>query len=139
MYIISPCFKGENQHIQKKAVEVFGRYQKSNMGTVKWHLLNHIVDDMLRLGSMIVCDAGIYEQSHRLFKFIYETTNKRLSTAIHDTISTLGGKLQENVNLVSKKRKIHSTTNEKATENMILESKNLPGVLDHILPRGCYY
>ncbi len=97
------------QSFKSHAVNVFGKYQKSTMGTLKWHLLDHICEDMNRLGSMIVCDAGIYEQSHKLFKYVYNTaTNKRQTTALEHTINTLGERINGNAEHVCKKRRILS-------------------------------
>ena len=99
-------------------------YQKSNMGTLKFHLLIHICEDLNRLGSILVCDAGIYEQSHKLFKFIYNyLTNKQLSTALERTITKLGKQINNNVAISPKKRRIQFRT--LTTSNNLLGEEEL--------------
>ena len=56
------------QNFKKRAVQVFVKYQKSGMGTLKWHLLDHTCDDINRLGSFVVCDAGVFEESTNFSK-----------------------------------------------------------------------
>ncbi len=75
---------------KQRAFQVFSNYQTSGLRTVKWHILEHIPLDILQLGSLTNCDANSYEQSHKIFKFIYNSsTNKRSSTCFEDTITKL--------------------------------------------------
>lgn len=67
-------------------VDLFARYQPSGMGTLKFHLLDHLVDDIKRLGSISVMDAGPFEYSHTLFKQQYRGTSKRRHSAMKESI-----------------------------------------------------
>lgn len=46
------------QQMKLNGVRVLEAYQKSGMGTVKWHMLDHASDEKLRNGGLILCDAG---------------------------------------------------------------------------------
>lgn len=45
---------------------VFGEAQCSEMGTVKWHILDHLFYNIYRLRSVHINEACRAEQSHRL-------------------------------------------------------------------------
>jgi len=59
------------------------------MGTLKFHLLDHIGDDIRRMGGLHVGDAGIYEHSHVHFKQHYRGTSRRRRSAMDETISAI--------------------------------------------------
>ena len=51
---------------KRKAVEVFKTYHSSEMGTLKFHLLDHFVDDLEIVESYTVLDAG-FMSTHMYF------------------------------------------------------------------------
>ena len=71
------------------AVEVFGPYQKSNMGTLKFHLLDHLVEDLGRFPNIEVLNAGIYEYSHCIVKRMYNHTSRRKNSAMSESVRML--------------------------------------------------
>lgn len=68
--------------LKANRVDVFSAYQKSEMGTVKWHLLDHVANDIIKNGGLHLCKAGLYEYSHTIFKKSYERTLKQRCTAM---------------------------------------------------------
>lgn len=52
-------------------VDVFSAYQKSEIGTVKWHMLYYVADDIIRNRGLQLCNAGLYQYSHTIFKKSY--------------------------------------------------------------------
>lgn len=49
------------QNFETKAVDVLENVHKSGMGKVKWHLLNHVLDEISRIEVLYLNDAGTYE------------------------------------------------------------------------------
>lgn len=72
-----------------EGVALFGSTQASNIGTVKWHMLNHVCEDIRRIGSLSLIDAGLYEYAHKFFKAVYKTTSGRKHSAMDETIKKL--------------------------------------------------
>lgn len=68
------------------ARDTFGKYQASNMGTSKWHALEHVVDNLRDLGGIQYMHGGLYEQSHKNFKEDYKLTSKRVHSAMTETL-----------------------------------------------------
>ena len=101
------CFKANG-------VRVFGKYQKSGMGTNKWHLLDHIPYDLQRNCGLQFTDTGLYEFTHSLFKFFYRSASKRVSTALKETIV----KMEDNNSVTFEKHKRERCT-EDDTENPV--------------------
>ena len=64
----------------------YANYQPSRMGTLKFHLLDHLVEDLKRLGTVDVMDAGLFEQSHTRFKRKYKGSSQRHGTAMKESI-----------------------------------------------------
>ena len=54
---------------------LLGSFQNSGMCTVKWHVFDHVCDDIRRLGSLSAGSADLYEYSHILFKREYRKTS----------------------------------------------------------------
>ena len=50
--------KEEIKEFKRIGLSTFRFYQKSGMGTVKWNLLDHIPDDIVRNGGLYLCEAG---------------------------------------------------------------------------------
>ena len=76
---------------KKRAVEVFKTYQSSEMGTLKFHLLDHLVDDLERVESYTVLDAGLYEYTHVFSKRAYRRTSKKRSHVMIDCMTLFRG------------------------------------------------
>lgn len=74
---------------KKEAVELYESYQASGMGTLKFHLLDHLVDDLRRMGGIHTLDAGLYEHSHARVKRWYNRTSKRRATAMSESMEIL--------------------------------------------------
>lgn len=68
---------------------LYGPYQTSEMRSVKFHLLDHLVDDVKRMCSLKSMDAGLHESSHREVKSCYRSTSKRYATAMSETVSAI--------------------------------------------------
>ena len=88
------CFKANG-------VRIFGKYQKSGMGTNKWHLLDHIPYELQRNCGLQYADTGLYEFTHSIFKFFYRMASKRTSTAFTETVE----KMEENKTVIFETQK----------------------------------
>lgn len=49
----------EYLYIKINLVDVLEDIHASRMGTIKWNLLDHVFDDMARIGGLYVNDAGL--------------------------------------------------------------------------------
>lgn len=76
------------------------------MGTSKWHLLDHGVQDILDVRSILFFDVGLYEGSHQAVKYQYKLTSRRHRTVMRETLlcpQDLSTCVQENSNWSAKK------------------------------------
>ena len=88
------------------------------MGTVKWHMLDHVADDIVRNGGLYLCDAGLYEYSHILFKQAYRQTSKRRHSAMDDAVSRLGQSLTQEDNTKTRKRPKHKELEKEEQDSL---------------------
>lgn len=67
-------------------LSVLGDHHATQLKTLKFHLLDHLGNDIRRMGSLQAVDAGVYEHAHLIFKRQYQRTSKRRCTATSETI-----------------------------------------------------
>ena len=82
------ALKREICNFKKMARKLYGEFHASQLGTEKMHMLDHIPDDIRRLGGLRYCDAGLYEYSHTMVKSAHKATSRRRHSAMDETIST---------------------------------------------------
>lgn len=66
------------------------------MGTVKWHMLNHVAEDIVRNGGLYLCDPGLYDYTHTTFNQPYAKTSKKRMYAMGEFISIVRRRISEN-------------------------------------------
>lgn len=44
---------------------------KSVIKTVKWHMIDHVVDNIVRNGGLYLCEPGLYEYAPKILKQSY--------------------------------------------------------------------
>jgi hypothetical protein len=93
--------KALEEHIKKfkrLAVDVFGSYLVSGMGSNKFHLLDHTPEDYRRLGSVLFMASDTFESLHKHVKAVLHATSKRegswLRRAIGSTADAKDAKRQ---------------------------------------------
>ena len=69
--------------------QIFHPFHPTQLAFLKFHLLDHLVEDLLSRGSIQHMDVGVYENSHLIFKSQYKRTFRRRSTAMQDTIARI--------------------------------------------------
>lgn len=79
--------------LKGNATKLFKRYQASGMVVPKWHLLDHICEDLLRYGNLSTLDACLYEYSHGPLKGDYEGGSRRHRSALRETVARFGERL----------------------------------------------
>lgn len=72
---------------KKKATDMYATFQPSKLCTEKMHSLDHIGEDIRRLGGLYCGDASLYEYSHTLVKRAHRSTSKRRYSAMQETIT----------------------------------------------------
>lgn len=73
---------------KSNATELFASHQPSQLRTEKFHMLDHIVQDIRRMGGIVFADAGLYEYTHTLVKQAYRTGSRRRQTAMDETVNS---------------------------------------------------
>ena len=68
------------------AVETFGPYKHASMGTRKFHMLDHPVDDIEKAGGIECFSGSLYENSNKSFKEHYSLTSQRNRTVMNETL-----------------------------------------------------
>ena len=80
---------GESEEAPTTMVAALYRdFQKSQMNTLNFHMLDHLVDDLRRNGGLKFSDSCLYEHSHVKVKQFYRETSKRKDTALKQTIES---------------------------------------------------
>jgi len=72
--------------LKEKASSFFSKYVERGLYTLKFHLLDHLVDDIEKYSSLAYLDAGPYEHYNAVIKQFYRKTSKRLNTALDETV-----------------------------------------------------
>jgi hypothetical protein len=65
---------------KSQTVNLYGKCQRSGMATNKFHLLEHFVEDVVRLGSLLFLSTDSFESSHKSVKEPFTATSKRNAT-----------------------------------------------------------
>ena len=103
---------------KKHMVSSFQDSFPTDLGTLKFHLLDHLPDDLSRFGSTKVLSASPFEHFNLLVKRAYASTSKRLLTRDTETADILHFNLQ--------RRTLHdtpSTLKTLDTDNMSVSSR----------------
>ena len=77
------------ENFKSFTVDILHQYQPSNFNTVKWHMLDHIPDDLRMYGGLEYLDAGLYEYAHTIPKDAYRRSSRRHATALSESIMRL--------------------------------------------------
>ena len=102
--------KSKIQTFKTNGKTIFGDFQKSGMCTVKWHVLDHVCEDIQRNGSIYQTSAELYEYAHSVFKRSYDRTSKRRASAMDESIEKLNNALNQGTDIMrGVKRKLEAT------------------------------
>lgn len=71
---------------KEDARELYGKYHASDMGTPKFHLLDHVCDDIERLGGLQYGDASYFERAHVSVKERFREGSRRKTSGMNETI-----------------------------------------------------
>ena len=71
---------------KRDAKTLYSDHQVSQLCTEKFHMLDHICEDIRRLGGIKFGDAGLYEYAHTLVKNAYRSGSKRRNSAMDETV-----------------------------------------------------
>ena len=82
---------------KKQGRKTFENYQSSKMGFPKWHLLDHIVEDLKRVGNISFLEADFYEMEHKSFKKEYKLTSRRKHSALKEVTDRQNNQLISNL------------------------------------------
>ena len=95
-------FNDTLHHFKTDMTSLFQVFCPTDMGTLKYHLLDHIIDDLSKFGSIRLLSASPYEHFNLQIKAAYASTSKRIRTRDVETNNIL------NFNLA--RRTLHETT-----------------------------
>ena len=70
------------------ALSLYGSYHASMLCTEKFHQLDHIGEDICKMGGLRSGDAGLYEHEHTDIKRANRSGSRKKKTAMEETISS---------------------------------------------------
>ena len=79
--------------LKRECKDVFAEHVQKGLYTLKFHLLDHLAEDMARYGSLEFLNSGPYEFFNTVVKKHYRDTSKRKKTAIEETAKNLSTEL----------------------------------------------
>lgn len=75
--------------MKKMIVSQYGPHSTTGLYTLKFHLLDHLPEDISRFGSLSMLDASPYEHFNTVIKNAYRQTSQRLVTRMDEMINVL--------------------------------------------------
>ena len=93
-----------------KTVKLFEPYVDTGLFTLKFHLLDHLVEDLSKFTSLDFLSAGPYEYYNTKIKQSYRKTSKRRATAMEETVNDMNRSLSSQQ--PTKPRSEHSANSE---------------------------
>lgn len=81
--------RSEISAFQQLFIDVFQQHHPSGLRTLKFHLLNHLADDIEETSGLQYVEAGTYESAHQSFKKHHRQTSMRHSTAFEETLKRM--------------------------------------------------
>lgn len=115
---------------------VSGSHQASNMGSSKWHALNHMVDALQHLVSVEYPDLGVYKSAHKFFKEKYIALSQRRQT-IMDELLTTDSEMGRLKNIQRRERhsqlRFVTALNSVMTGSILLVTSGRPCTFQHCL------
>jgi len=77
------------QDFKKTFTETFASFHPTQVSIVRFHVLDHMVEDISKTGGLLHNDAGPYEASHTALKEHYCRTSRRRSNAMDESLRSL--------------------------------------------------
>ena len=74
------------RNLKEKASSFFSNYVEKGLYTLKFHLLDHLAEDVEKHSSLAYLDAGPYEHYNAVVKQFYRKTSRRHDTALEETV-----------------------------------------------------
>lgn len=65
---------------------LFCKYLHSSKRTSKWHVLEHVVEDIRRMGSVTFMSSSIFEKSYSVVNENYKATSRREQNAMRELL-----------------------------------------------------
>lgn len=75
--------------LKSKCVHTFEKHCEHGIHTLKFHLLDHVVEDLSKFGGLNILDASPYEHFNTFFKQSYRSTSKRIATRMDETVTNM--------------------------------------------------
>ena len=91
---------------KRKCVQLFERTCETGLITLKFHLLDHLCDNLRKFGTIKIINGAKYEQFNLQVKESYRLTSKRRGTATKETVDQLA----ESISMRHEKSRMKSTT-----------------------------
>jgi len=108
---------------KEAVIAFFGDYCDKGVFTLKFHLLDHMVDDLRRFGSLSVLDASAYEHFNTDIKSAVRRTSQRNQFRMDETVGVLSDPMS----------RVVGTTTDNPTPGPIQEGRQMRLEIE-----GCY-
>jgi len=87
-------FEKKIYNFKKTVMQFYGKYCEKGLFTLKFHLLDHMVEDMRKFGTLSVLDASAYEHFNTDIKAAVRRTSQRSQYRMDETVAVLSDPLQ---------------------------------------------
>lgn len=74
---------------KKLTKQFLGKFEKHGLDAHKVHLLDHVYEDLIRMGAFLMMAADSWEAAHKRFKEAFRGTSKRTGFFLPETIEVL--------------------------------------------------
>ena len=81
--------KEDIHNFKQEMVAVYGPHSSHGLYTLKFHLLDHLADDIGKYGNVAVIDASAYEGYNTNIKSSFRQTSRRRETRMSETVDFL--------------------------------------------------
>ena len=100
---------------KSNALTLYGAYQASTLCTEKFHQLDHICEDIRKLGGLRCSDAGLFEREHTDIKRANRSGSRKNHTAMEETVSSY---VKEKYHRLKKSMQIDGILNKQLEEGI---------------------
>ena len=87
--VILGVLSSKIESFKRQTVQLFEPYVDTGLFTLKFHLLDHLVEDLSKFTSLDFLNAGPYEYYNTKIKQSYRKTSKRKATAMDETVKNI--------------------------------------------------
>ena len=107
------------QSLKKNSNDFFSRFVEKGLYTLKFHLLDHLPEDIEKYASLSFTDASPFEQYNAVLKQFYRQTSKRIGTALDETVKRMDQSESAFSSITSTRKDINMGTEKENIQSLV--------------------